>query len=83
MDKPVVVLRNVTERPEGVDAGTLKIAGVEEENIYNIGKTLLDDENEYKKMQGATNPFGDGKASKRIVEAIKYSFDLGEKPEDF
>lgn len=74
LGKPVVVLRNVTERPEGVDAGTLKLAGVEEENIYNITKELLTDQGMYSQMAEAKNPFGDGEASARIVAAIQYYF---------
>ena len=70
MGKPVLVLRNVTERPEGVSAGTLKIAGVTLESVYESAKLLLTDNNEYQKMSGAKNPFGDGFASKRIVESI-------------
>ncbi len=71
MGKPVLVLRNVTERPEGVEAGTLKLAGTEEENIYNLTKELLTDKEAYAKMANAANPYGDGKASMRIVKAIK------------
>ncbi len=84
MGKPVLVLRNVTERPEGVEAGTLKLAGTEEETVYQMAKTLLTDEVEYKKMAQAKNPFGDGKASKRIVQAILYYFGQNAKrPENF
>lgn len=71
MGKPVLVLRNVTERPEGIEAGTLKLAGIEEENIYNMTKQLLTDKEEYSKMANAVNPYGDGLASGRIVEVIK------------
>lgn len=71
MGKPVLVLRNVTERPEGVEAGTLKLAGTDEEKIYNMTKELLTNKDEYKKMANAVNPYGDGKASGRIVNAIK------------
>ncbi len=70
MGKPVLVLRDTTERPEGVEAGTLKLAGVEEENIYNMAKELLEDKSAYEKMAHAANPYGDGHASKRIVDAI-------------
>ena len=70
MGKPVLVLRNVTERPEGIEAGTLKLVGNKEKNIYNATKVLLDDIDEYEKMAQAKNPFGDGNASKRIVDAI-------------
>nr|WP_302599382.1 UDP-N-acetylglucosamine 2-epimerase (non-hydrolyzing) [uncultured Cellulosilyticum sp.] len=74
LGKPVLVLRNVTERPEGIAAGTLKLAGIEKETIYNLTKELLTDEEVYHQMAIAKNPFGDGHASKRIVDAILYSF---------
>ena len=70
MGKPVLVLRNVTERPEGVEAGTLKLAGTEKEHIIKLVVELLDSVENYGKMAKATNPFGDGHASKRIVQAI-------------
>ena len=74
MGKPVLVLRNVTERPEGVEAGTLKLAGTDEETIYSMAKELLDDKDAYEAMAQAKNPFGDGQASRRIVESILYHF---------
>ena len=84
MGKPVLVLRNVTERPEGVDAGTLKLAGTEEETIYTMAKELLDNEAEYEKMAQAKNPFGDGQASRRIVESILYAFGRKtDRPEEY
>ena len=67
LGKPVLVLRNETERPEAVDAGTVKIAGVNEDNIYNMTKELIENVNEYEKMAHAVNPYGDGHASERIV----------------
>lgn len=70
LGKPVLVLRNTTERPEGIDAGTLKLAGTDEENIYKLTKELLENKEEYNKMSKASNPYGDGKASKRITDAI-------------
>lgn len=70
LGKPVLVLRDTTERPEGIDAGTLKLAGTDEETIYRLTKELLQDEKEYNRMSKASNPYGDGKASKRIVDAI-------------
>ncbi len=70
LGKPVLVLRNVTERPEGIVAGTLKLAGTDEKTIYELTKQLLEDKKEYEKMSSASNPYGDGKASKRIVDAI-------------
>ncbi len=84
MGKPVLVLRNVTERPEGVEAGTLKLAGTDENTVYGMAKQLLDDKEEYRKMAVAKNPFGDGNASERIVGAILYSFGLfDERPADY
>ena len=78
LGKPVLVLRNTTERPEGIDAGTLKLVGTDEEVIYKETKTLLSDQSAYDKMSKANNPYGDGNASKRIVDAIvkKYSSKL-------
>lgn len=67
---PVVVLRDTTERPEGIAAGTLKLAGTDEETIYDIVKELLTDEAEYERMSHAANPYGDGHASERIADAI-------------
>lgn len=71
---PVLVLRDTTERPEGIKAGTLKLAGTEEKTIYTLTKTLLTDQTEYEKMSRASNPYGDGNASYRIVQAILYHF---------
>lgn len=71
---PVLVLRDTTERPEGIKAGTLKLAGTEEKTIYTLAKTLLTDQTEYEKMSRASNPYGDGNASYRIVQAILYHF---------
>ena len=62
--------------------GTVKIAGVNEEIIYEMAKKILTDKNEYDKMARAVNPYGDGEASRRTVEAILYHFGKGEKPED-
>jgi len=75
LGKPVLVLRDTTERPEGIDAGTLKLAGTDEETIYKLTKELLTNEEEYNRMSKASNPYGDGKASIRIADAIisKYS----------
>ncbi|HHY22253.1 MAG TPA: UDP-N-acetylglucosamine 2-epimerase (non-hydrolyzing) [Bacilli bacterium] len=81
---PVLVLRDTTERPEGIEAGTLKLAGTDEEQIYSMAKQLLVDQAEYERMAKAANPYGDGLASKRIVEAILYHFGkLTERPEPF
>ncbi len=70
LGKPVLVLRNETERPEAIDAGTVKIAGVNRDVIFNMTDELLTNKEEYDKMARAVNPYGDGKASERIVKAI-------------
>lgn len=70
LGKPVLVLRDTTERPEGIEAGTLKLVGTNPELIYKETKKLLDDQATYKKMSEAHNPYGDGLASKRIVDEI-------------
>ena len=71
---PVLVLRDTTERPEGVKAGTLKLVGTDEETVYDETKQLLTDVKAYEKMAQAKNPYGDGYASQRILEAIAASF---------
>ncbi len=70
LGKPVLVLRNTTERPEGIEAGTLKLVGTNEDEIYNEASTLLKNDVSYKRMSEAKNPYGDGTASKRIVDTI-------------
>lgn len=70
LGKPVLVLRDTTERPEGIEAGTLKLAGTDEETIYTLAKQLITDPVAYNKMAQASNPYGDGFASKRIVDAL-------------
>ena len=70
LGKPVLVLRDTTERPEGISAGTLKLVGTNEDNIYNETMKLLLDNNEYLKMSKANNPYGDGFASQKIVDEI-------------
>ena len=70
LGKPVLVLRNNTERPEGIEAGTLKLVGTEEDGVYNGARELLVDDEAYKKMSEAKNPYGDGNAAKRIVETL-------------
>src|SRR5699024_5473244 len=70
MGKPVLVMRDTTERPEGIEAGTLKLVGTNENNIYKNFKLLLDNKNQYEKMSKATNPYGDGLASKKIVDIL-------------
>lgn len=84
LGKPVLVLRDTTERPEGVEAGTLKLAGTDEENIYRLVKQLLTDPDEYKKMSQASNPYGDGEASRRIVEELLFHYGYRkEQPDSF
>lgn len=74
LGKPVLVLRDTTERPEGIKAGTLKLVGTDLNTIYEETKKLLTDKNEYEKMSHASNPYGDGHASERIVNAIIEKF---------
>ena len=76
LGKPVLVLRTETERPEAVEAGTVKLAGVEQETIYQMANELLRDAAAYQKMSKAVNPYGDGQASRRIVEALLYEFGM-------
>ena len=76
LGKPVLVLRGETERPEATEAGTVKIAGTEEDIIYSLTSQLLTDENEYHRMSVAVNPYGDGNASRRIADAILYHFGI-------
>ncbi len=84
LGKPVLVLRNDTERPEAVEAGTVKLAGTNEDNIVSMASTLIEDRNEYNRMAKAVNPYGDGKASQRIVQALLYEFGIStRKPEEF
>ena len=70
LGKPVLVMRDTTERPEGIEAGTLKLVGTKEETIYSNFKLLLEDEHEYDKMSHASNPYGDGTACKKIAEIL-------------
>lgn len=81
---PVLVLRDTTERPEGIEAGTLELVGTDEEMVYERTKVLLSDRGTYESMSRAANPYGDGKASQRIVNAILHHFGLvSERPENF
>ncbi|WP_035465918.1 non-hydrolyzing UDP-N-acetylglucosamine 2-epimerase [Alicyclobacillus pomorum] len=80
---PVLVLRDTTERPEGISAGTLKLVGTNQEDIYNEAVHLLTDEQAYRDMAGRKNPYGDGYASERIVQAILHYFGRGPRPEPF
>lgn len=77
---PTLVLRETTERPEGVDAGVLELAGTDEERVYAMARRLLTDEAAYKRMAGAANPYGDGRASERIVQAILHVFGRRKHP---
>lgn len=81
--KPVLVMRTETERPEAVEAGTVKVVGVEENNIYNEAVKLLNDETEYHKMAKAINPYGDGHASERIAEILSLSESKNENEVNF
>lgn len=84
LGKPVLVLRDVTERPEAVLAGTVKIVGTDSKTIIDETRTLLEDEAAYDGMANAVNPYGDGEASRRIVDSILYYFDKNEaRPGDF
>ena len=78
LGKPVLVLRDVTERPEAVEAGTVKLVGTDADIIVNEASKILNDQNEYAKMSRAINPYGDGKASERIVNAILKYFELSD-----
>ena len=79
LGKPVLVLRDTTERPEGVEAGTLKLVGTESEKVKQEMEELLDNDAEYQRMAQAKNPYGDGKASERILDAIAYYFGVTDK----
>ncbi|MDL1930931.1 non-hydrolyzing UDP-N-acetylglucosamine 2-epimerase [Ligilactobacillus salivarius] len=79
LGKPVLVLRDTTERPEGVEAGTLKLVGTESEKVKKEMEELLDNDAEYQRMTQAKNPYGDGKASERILDAIAYYFGVTDK----
>ena len=85
LGKPVLVLRDTTERPEGVAAGTLKLVGTEVDKVRAEMIRLLEDEKAYTEMANAKNPYGDGKAADRIMDAIAYYFDKehNQKPVDF
>lgn len=78
LGKPVLVMRDVTERPEGIEAGCARLVGTDARRIADAARTLLEDEREYEKMSGAVNPYGDGRAAVRIVRAL-----LGEPTDEF
>ena len=84
LGRPVLVLRRETERPEAVQAGTVKLAGTEEEEIFSLAAELLSDERAYHAMAHAVNPYGDGQACRRIADAIEWKFGLrAERPGEF
>ncbi len=83
LGKPVLVLRRETERPEAVQAGTVKLAGVRYEDIVRMAGELIDDPAAYAAMAHAVNPYGDGGACRRIADAILWRFGRGDRPEDF
>ncbi len=84
LGKPVLVLRKVTERPEAVAAGTAKVAGVDEQSVFEDIHRLLSDQRAYERMANAVNPYGDGKATLRILDAIRYHFKVWEeRPAEF
>ena len=84
LGKPVLVLRDTTERPEAVDAGTVKLIGTDREKVYNAAKILLTDTAAYRKMAEARSPYGDGLAAKRIVKALLWRHGiLTERPDEF
>jgi len=72
LGKPVLVMRDTTERPEGINAGTLRLVGTKEETIYNEFKQILTNDNDYKLMSKSVNPYGDGHASERIADILIY-----------
>ncbi len=82
LGKPVLVLRKETERPEAVEAGTVKLAGVEEEVIFSMANELLTNPAAYQAMAHAVNPYGDGQACRRIADAIEWHFDLRDQAPD-
>lgn len=82
LGKPVLVLRDTTERPEAVAAGTVKLIGTDCERVYNEARLLLTDEAEYSRMSRAENPYGDGQAARRIVQTILYHYGLSEERPD-
>jgi len=84
LGKPVLVLRDTTERPEAVDAGTVKLIGTDRERVYEEAKQLLTDKAEYSRMAESVNPYGDGQAARRIIQAILYHYGLADgRPDVF
>ncbi|KGQ21670.1 non-hydrolyzing UDP-N-acetylglucosamine 2-epimerase [Thermus filiformis] len=80
---PVVVLRNVTERPEGLEAGILRLAGTDPERVFRVVKGLLEDPEELARMRRAKNPYGDGKAGERVAWGVAWRLGLGPRPEEW
>ena len=84
LGKPVLVLRQETERPEAVEAGTVKIAGVETGRVLNLAEELMDSPQAYREMAHAVNPYGDGQACRRIADAIAFHFGYSsQRPGEF
>ena len=83
LGKPVLVMRRETERPEAVEAGTVRLCGVIQDDIVTMTERLIRDRDAYAKMAHAVNPYGDGNACRRIADAILWYFKRGEKPQDF
>ncbi|MDT8903750.1 non-hydrolyzing UDP-N-acetylglucosamine 2-epimerase [Anaeroselena agilis] len=83
LGKPVLVLRDTTERPEALDAGTVKLVGTDREKVYAETRRLLVDRDEYRRMANACNPYGDGQAARRIVSFILWKHGLAERPEPY
>ena len=82
LGKPVIVLRTETERPEAVHAGTVIMGGVNMDDIIEKANMLLEDKDAYERIAKTANPYGDGRAAERIVDAILYAFGKGERPLD-
>ena len=83
LGKPVLVMRRETERPEAVDAGTVQLCGVVQDDIVTMATRLIRDKAAYEKMAHAVNPYGDGHACRRIADAILWHFGRGERPADY
>jgi UDP-N-acetylglucosamine 2-epimerase (non-hydrolysing) len=83
LGKPVLVMRNETERPEGLDAGTLRLVGTDRAVIVGEARKLLADPSAYRRMAHASNPYGDGRAAERIVAWLLWKLRSGTKPAEF
>src|SRR5690606_8466270 len=83
LGKPVLVLRETTERPEGLEAGTSVRVGTGTEEIVRAARTLLLDRSAYERMARAVNPYGDGRAAERVRDALLHAFDMGPRPADY